>query len=433
MNTITRPGRLGAQKNQRAWKFKFIPRRINSINASSITGFLVGFGGSGYGLGALGFAIIALVLAVFLIVKHKLVLRCGSERHFALALSTMFSVVPIGFMLSTFIAGGNEFRGLLVASASYMSIALLLVSSFVVFSNGQLISLLRGYAIGAVTLAALGTLLTVFAFDWLDGQGWVQYRDQRLTFWMGPNTLAMHFLFAYVSLIFLEMKKEGVFRSRLLTGVAMFLLIGGIVLTGSRAGALLGVLTVMLIVWFTILSQQKLVQSLITLSITFVLAVFSWGQLSNLRVYERLATWVQADSIEERLDAGSRAAHWFEGVRVVRENFVFGYGFGGSAEMSSVKHTLHNAFLLSWLDGGLLSFCGLVGVFCMLMYLSLRAPKKSRRILLLLTVLMFLYLNVRTHGYQLYLWFPLAMIFGLCGRRCSPLKGNLLSQERSRL
>lgn len=228
---------------------------------------------------------------------------------------------------------------------------------------------LGGFAIGAV-LACAGNFYVFHA-----GQQTVAHSGRYSSTDLDPNEFALTVALALPMAWYLGFSARNRLP-RLFFRVSLLIMVPGVILTGSRAGciALLASLLVIplcsrYVGWFTKLAA-------ITVLVSAILAGFSWLPEETSK---RLA------SIGDEAMQGSMAGRrelWAAGWEQFKQHPFLGVGLGGFEESISIASTktnvAHNTYLSIATELGLLGFFVFILVLCRLILNVLRMRKPER-------------------------------------------------------
>lgn len=377
-----------------------------------LIGFSIGLLGSGVGFGAIGAAALVPIWSIFILINKKFIVPYKKNIDFALFLTLSIGLLILGLVCSSLLSNSFEPARLIVIIFSYASIGILFFLCLVLFSEQQLISMLKGYVFGVITLGFIGISLVILFSDFSSSLNLTRHAADRLVLWMGANTLAMQFVFGFLSLNFLLQRSLIFNRSTLLSGLSSSILIAGVILTGSIGGFVILISVLIGLIAGKLVRGKSRVRYILRSALFLIFILFILFILWDTLPLQRIVAWLEIGFGSEALESGQRLSHWREGFRLVGLAPIVGHGVGAGNFLSQVG-TIHNAYLLIWIEGGIVSVFGILMFFLFLSLPALKIPLKDAMILILFIFSMAMYLTIRTHGYQLYLWFPIAVVYSL--------------------
>jgi len=390
------------------------------------SGFAVAFLMSAGGPGVVGPAWIFVILAFLLLALRSRNVRSVPPLPLGVYIS-MFGggLVLFGLVLSSLLSMSFDLERLVSVAFSYSLLFALLPLVFLSIGKHAAFSALWGYLVGLVFLAAFSVVI-YFGFQLVaEERQWVQFLTNRLTLWDGANRLATHFVVGALVLLFLFERRYGnpylkaPAALAALVGVGLFFIV--ILLTGSVAALLIFLLIIPAAILFSgIGSKLKIGALVVSVVLVTVLHIFE-----ALPAAERVSSMLSG-GISGATEHGDRITLMKTAFGWIGEAPVFGHGVGSVATRDDFEILPHNTFLLLWLEGGLLAFLGGILFVVGLFVTAVRASGRYRIYLVSVCFVILGYWQVRTHGYQIFIFFPvfLTLLLGVLDRRCSSSRGQ---------
>ena len=122
---------------------------------------------------------------------------------------------------------------------------------------------------------------------------------------------------------------------------------------------------------------------------------------------------------EGLVEHGNRKDLVLTALAWINESPFLGHGVGTILERDDFTALPHNAQLLLWIEGGVISLLGSILLFGGLFYQAYSTRAGVRRYAMALCLILFGYWQVRTHAYQVFIFLPvvMAVILGTVSRQ----------------
>jgi len=379
-----------------------------------LTGFTTGLFQSYMGIGAVGMAafFITVYFVIVCVSQRKIILRL-KNRLFSNMLLISVVLMIMGLMISTIISSSEWVIRVFPITIQYFfsyCIAYLFIASL---NKRELELLLISYIVGGFVLAFLSIIIYLFAYDF-GIQNLLIWRNGRLQMFSGANGLAPHMVLLSILLIYKITIKQ-------LSGIYYLLLVIPlyvITLTGSNTGIILFIVAVFGLLAFVKGLKLKLI--LVMMAACGYLLLLNVAHISetyNIPVLKRF-DWINSMNVEEAGTFQERS----EAIRVawlhVLNNPIIGVGAGAAGsdgvfvtQMRIAESSqAHNAYVLLWVEGGIVSIVGLLGWLLAIVFAGFSAQGKQRMFILVSAFTLALAISMRAHSYQLWLTLPIYLL-----------------------
>jgi O-antigen ligase len=379
-----------------------------------LTGFTTGLFQSYMGIGAVGMAafFITVYFVIVCVSQRKIILRL-KNRLFSNMLLISVVLMIMGLMISTIISSSEWVIRVFPITIQYFfsyCIAYLFIASL---NKRELELLLISYIVGGFVLAFLSIIIYLYAYDF-GIQNLLIWRNGRLQMFSGANGLAPHMVLLSILLIYKITIKQ-------LSGIYYLLLVIPlyvITLTGSNTGIILFIVAVFGLLAFVKGLKLKLI--LVMMAACGYLLLLNVAHISetyNIPVLKRF-DWINSMNVEEAGTFQERS----EAIRVawlhVLNNPIIGVGAGAAGsdgvfvtQMRIAESSqAHNAYVLLWVEGGIVSIVGLLGWLLAIVFAGFSAQGKQRMFILVSAFTLALAISMRAHSYQLWLTLPIYLL-----------------------
>lgn len=242
----------------------------------------------------------------------------------------------------------------------------------------MLIWIIIGYAVSA----AISTVLYLWLFDTymlLHNMG-LFVLSVRLSPFMNPNTFSKNV--ALVIPILILLGKELGLKISMRVVIVVILTIASL-LTASFGGLITMAITSLLAVLYSSLTTKRNRMKLTLLFIFLLLLLLSGGLdfiLTNLLELPFMKTFsrrVLPVLMSKNFEAAGSYSHktWLmsEGIRLISENPIIGVGTRQFVDKIPGDITMHNSYLLLWVEGGIISFIGFAALLIYIFFISLNS------------------------------------------------------------
>jgi len=258
------------------------------------------------------------------------------------------------------------------------------------------------YILGLLVSVAIGLL------DFnniISVEGFISNKRRLESFFENPNAMAKIIALSLPIFIYL-FSSNNKYKYKSFIIISMVIMVWGLISTASYGGIISCLLGVLI---YGILSDNKLKTILVYMFITTIFLstalYFKYPDTFIDRVVNNiLYKSGEYGSMNYKIELFRIAIDW------VLANPLVGIGPGGFSVNAGLSTTIHNSYLLLWVEGGILAIVGLVYIFYKLIKTILNQQNITQNELALaITVIIIFMINAgtNTHLYQRYLYIPL--------------------------
>ena len=334
---------------------------------------------------------------ILLVLKSRFGIRkLTSVYHKDLVLG--FYLIFIGFTVSSISA--SYYEKYLVILLQYMFVIIVLPTAINNSSRNNYY--IYSYILGLLVSVAIGLL------DFnniISVEGFISNKRRLESFFENPNAMAKIIALSLPIFIYL-FSSNNKYKYKSFIIISMVIMVWGLISTASYGGIISCLLGVLI---YGILSDNKLKTILVYMFITTIFLstalYFKYPDTFIDRVVNNiLYKSGEYGSMNYKIELFRIAIDW------VLANPLVGIGPGGFSVNAGLSTTIHNSYLLLWVEGGILAIVGLVYIFYKLIKTILNQQNITQNELALaITVIIIFMINAgtNTHLYQRYLYIPL--------------------------
>lgn len=196
-------------------------------------------------------------------------------------------------------------------------------------------------------------------------------------------------------------------NKRIYYGFLFFLFSFSLLLTMSKAGVIVYLLSLLILIFWVILKKRMFVLG--GLSILGILSIIAFMSFSDIGVTKRFDEMIKSLKGVKTINNSStesntaRIIMWSTSIKVMKENLPFGAGTGDVKDelikknvalnnigVAESKLNAHNQFLNSGVQLGLLGIIGLIGIFIAQFYCSISFKRIELFLMSLIFILSFM-------------------------------------------
>lgn len=335
-------------------------------------------------------------------------------------------LVVLGLLVSDLLGETPPDRTIAAVSQYMFAYVVLMWLAFALPTRKHVTRSVWAFILGLATAVTIGGLMYVFVPDW-----YVRFVDAgifvmklRLAPFMGPNGLAKTIALVVPFLLSL-LATDSITRPR--TTIVLSVFVAGLVGAASFGGTLA---TLWGIGLYSVLAPRGARRMLVRrglLGLTFMaigIGVFGHQLEVLARPFERILHAFEAGQLGSAGSASAKVQLMQDAAYLIAMSPLVGYGSLQSGILTSTGEPVHNTYLLAWVEGGLLSFVGILLVVLAPLIYGLRIFFKQqgqtdrlRAAVLLSTASVFaLNLMTNTNSYARYSVAPVVLMTALVSR-----------------
>jgi len=284
-----------------------------------------------------------------------------AKNHLVLWAIGVFLIV-VGLLFSDLVNQPPPSRTLATVSQylfAYLFLPFLVMS---LKSNVHIKKLLMGFAMGLGSVVAIGGCFYI-CFPSIYArlvEAGIFIMQVRLGSFIGPNGMAKTIAMTMPFILFKFQDGESYKTSLLLFLVFVFGLIGAASI-GGVFSTLLGIIMYLILAPNRTSNLPKFISIiLITVALFYCLNQSSYFSQSIIRSFRRVSIPISERSLEAAGSSTEKIALAKEAVAKIAISPLIGIGSHQFVEKTNLMEPVHNTYLLLWVEGGLLSFIGIL-------------------------------------------------------------------------
>lgn len=363
------------------------------------------------------FIITALIMLFYEKLRYNSFFKPFSNKVYALIVFTAFFLMLGGYMLGD-LSNQNINTNTFTISFQYVFILAGYLWLFKSLTSTELLKLLKIYLSGFITVILSGVILKTFTPDiyllLMDQNILIGFR--RMGSFTGATGLAKSIsvliiltYFMY-SLAYYNIKKV-IFMN--------IIFIIGLIYASSFGGIITSLISyVAILTLFLINNKTKFLQKLLSLVSGLLIIFISFFVLIKLNFQESIfynrvvkvlfdADYEEAGSAEVKIYLMNAA------LTIIKENFLFGIGSGNFLAQTIYKQSVHNSYLILWVEGGILPLIGFLILLILFFIMSMKVKGNRKYILLTMGLVLVINSFTNTHFFPRFIFVPYLILIVL--------------------
>jgi len=324
-------------------------------------------------------------------------------------------LVIMGFLLSSIVSQNVSIKEFVSVSLQYIFVFIYIPVILIHFKDQDYAMLMKAYLYGMVAVVLIGALVEFFfpsLYLQLIQSG-IFIGKIRFGSFMGTNNLVKTIAMCVPMVILLHYNKK-------LSNISSIVIISTFSIATLKASSIGGTFAVGLAIVLSLLiiRDARIKRMFLVLGIIsfMILSIMIATQTINTNLFvSRVIDSVLVGDLEEAGSFSYKKQLMISALRFIAKNPFFGLGLGGYMSIGQSDQTVHNSYLLMWVEGGLLSFIGLTTILLSSAlfakrFIKIHDTKDTALIALIFIVVLAFNLITGTHIYQRFRIIPLVLI-----------------------